>query len=162
MAPSVAYKSRLHEMTQSTATCLWNDSASIQELASSIEHGAVGATCNPVIVLEVLKKEMRLWKDRIQQLIREMPAGGEDEIAWKVVEEISAKAAGLLIPAFEQHRGRNGRLSVQTDSRFYRNPEAIVTQASHFAKLAPNIIVTIPVTSAGITAIEEALIEGLA
>ena len=28
-------------------------------------HGAVGATCNPVIVLEVLKKEMHLWQDRI-------------------------------------------------------------------------------------------------
>src|ERR1700720_272105 len=161
MTPSVAYKSRLHEMTQSTSTCLWNDSASIQELASSIEHGAVGATCNPVIVLEVLKKELQLWKDRIHQLIREMPTAGESPIAWKVVEEISAKAAALLVPAFEQHRGRNGRLSVQTDPRFYRNAEAIVAQASHFAKLAPNIIVKIPATKAGIPAIEEATYRGI-
>ena len=60
----VAYKSPLHEMTQSTPTSLWNDSASIQELTYSIEHGATGATCNPVIVLGVLKKEMGQWKDR--------------------------------------------------------------------------------------------------
>ena len=52
-------------MTQTTRTCLWNDSASIQELTYAIEHGAVGATCNPVIVVGVLKKEMSLWKDRI-------------------------------------------------------------------------------------------------
>jgi len=161
MTPRIAYKSRLHEMTQSTATCLWNDSASIQELASAIEHGAVGATCNPVIVVEVLKKELPLWKGRIQQLIREMPTAGEDEIAWKVVEEISVKAAELLVPAFKQHSGRSGRLSVQTDPRLYRNSEAIVTQASHFAKLAPNIIVKIPVTQAGITAIEEATYRGI-
>ena len=161
MTPSVAYKSRLHEMTQSTATCLWNDSASIQELTSSIEQGAVGATCNPVIVLEVLKKELPLWKGRIQQLIREMPTAGEEEIAWKVVEEISVKAAALLVPAFEQHGGRNGRLSVQTDPRFYRNAESIIAQASHFAKLAPNIIVKIPVTQAGISAIEEATYRGI-
>src|ERR1700674_4552184 len=59
------YKSPLHEMTQSTPTCLWNDSASIQELTYSIDHGAVGATCNPVIVLAVLKKEMTVWKNRV-------------------------------------------------------------------------------------------------
>ena len=161
MTPTVAYKSRLHEMTQSTPTSLWNDSASIQELTSSIAHRAVGATCNPVIVLEVLKKEMHLWQGRIQQLIREMPAATEGQIAWKVVEEISAKAAELLLPAFEQYRGRNGRLSVQTDPRFYRNSEAIVTQAARFASLAPNIIVKIPVTAAGISAIEEATYRGI-
>ncbi len=62
---NLTYKSPLHEMTQTTSTCLWNDSASLQELSYSIEHGGVGATCNPVIVLGVLKKEMNLWKDRI-------------------------------------------------------------------------------------------------
>src|SRR5688572_23868602 len=97
-APSVAYKSPLYQMTQTTPTCLWNDSASIQELTYSIEHGCVGATCNPVIVVEVLKKEMPLWKDRIQGLVREMPTATEDAIAWRVVEEMSVKAAELLKP----------------------------------------------------------------
>ena len=50
----VAYKSPLHEMTQTTPTCLWNDSATLSELTYSIEHGGVGATCNPVIVLDAL------------------------------------------------------------------------------------------------------------
>ena len=65
MATAARYKGRLHEMTRTTPTALWNDSACIQELTWSIEQGAVGATCNPVIVVEVLKKEMHLWKDRI-------------------------------------------------------------------------------------------------
>src|ERR1700740_3683425 len=95
-----SYKSPLHEMTQTTPTCLWNDSASIQELTYSIEHGAVGATCNPVIVLGVLKKEMHLWKDRIHGLIREMPSATEDQISWQIVREISIRSAQLLKPAF--------------------------------------------------------------
>jgi transaldolase len=161
MAASLSYKSPLHEMTQSTPTCLWNDSASIQELSYSIEHGAVGATCNPVIVLEVLKKEMHLWRDYISQLIREMPTANEGQIAWKVVEAISVKAAELLLPVFERHKGRNGRLSVQTDPRYYRDSAAIVEQATRFAALAPNIIVKIPVTKAGIPAIEEATYRGI-
>src|ERR1700731_2320525 len=155
------YKSPLHEMTQTTPTCLWNDSASIQELTYSIEHGAVGATCNPVIVVGILKKEMGVWKDRIRTLMEERPAGTEGEISWQVVREISAKAASVLKPTFEAHRGRNGRLSIQTDPRFYRNTDAIVGQAIEFDQLAPNMIVKIPVSRAGIFAIEEATYRGI-
>jgi len=156
-----SFKSPLHEMTQTTPTCLWNDSASIQELIYSIEHGAVGATCNPVIVLAVLKKEMPQWKDRIQSLIREWPTATEDEIAWQLVREISGKSAALLKPIFDAERGRNGRLSIQTDPRFFRDTESIIRQAEEFSKLAPNIIVKIPVTRAGIPAIEEATYRGI-
>ena len=159
--PLVKYKSVLHEMTQTTPTCLWNDSASLQELTYALEHGAVGATCNPVIVGEVLRKEMHLWKDRIHELIDEMSHATEDQIAWKVVEEISIKGAELLLPIFEQSRGINGRLSIQTDPRFYRDPKAILSQALRFHALAPNMIVKIPVTKAGITAIEEATLQGV-
>ena len=157
----VAYKSPLHEMTQSTPTCLWNDSASIQELTYSIDHGAVGATCNPVIVLGVLKKEMSLWKDRICSMIAESPTAGEDEIAWQLVREISIKGAAVLKPIFDARQGKNGRLSIQTDPRLYRNTHAIVEQASEFSQLAPNMIVKIPVVKAGIPAIEEATYRGV-
>jgi transaldolase len=160
-ATSTSYKSPLHEMTQTTPTCLWNDSASVQELNYSIEHGAVGATCNPVIVLGVLKKEMPQWKDRIQALIKERPKATEDEIAWQVVREMSANSAALLKPIFDAQRGRNGRLSIQTDPRLYRDNEAIVRQAEEFNKLAPNMIVKIPATAAGILAIEEATYRGI-
>ena len=155
------YKSPLHEMTQTTPTCLWNDSASMQELTYSIEHGAVGATCNPVIVLGILKKEIGTWKDRIRALIEEMPTATEDQIGWQLVREISVKAAALLRPIFEADQGRNGRLSIQTDPRFYRDAKTIVEQADEFNRLAPNMIVKIPVTRAGIPAIEEATYRGI-
>ncbi len=157
----VAYKSPLHEMTQTTSTCLWNDSASIPELTYSIEHGAMGATCNPVIVLGVLKKEMGVWKDRIRALIEERPTATEEEIGRQLVREVSIKAASLLKPVFDAHQGRNGRLSIQTDPRFYRDTESIVRQAQEFDRLAPNMIVKIPVTRAGIPAIEEATYRGI-
>ena len=158
---SANYLSPLHKMTQTTPTSLWNDSASIEELSYSIKNGAVGATCNPVIVLNVLNKEMHLWKDRIYELIEEMPAATEDEIGWRLVEEISIKGAELLKPIFDEQNGKNGRLSIQTDPRFYRNTEAIVEQAVHFSGLAHNMIVKIPVTRAGIEAIEEATCRGV-
>src|SRR4051812_37186753 len=158
---TMPYKSPLHEMTRTTASCLWNDSSSPQELAYAIEHGAVGATCNPVIVVDVLKREMAEWKARISELAREYPAATEHEIAWRVVDEMTVRGAALLAPVFEAQRGRNGRLSVQTDPRYYRDTAAILAQADHFAALAPNIIVKIPVTAAGIPAIEEATAGGI-
>ena len=158
---SLRFKSPLHQMTQTTPTCLWNDSASTEELAYSIEHGAVGATCNPTIAVTVLKKEMAVWKPRIAELVRATPQATEDEIAWKVVEEISAGAARLLLPVFEREKGRNGRLSIQTDPRNYRNSGAMLLQALHFSRLAPNMIVKIAATHAGMAAIEEATYRGV-
>jgi transaldolase len=158
---ATSYKSPLHKMTQTTPTSLWNDSASLEELTYSINHGAVGATCNPVIVVGVLKKEMARWAPRIRQLIEEMPHATEDQLSWQLVREISAESAALLKPIFDAHQGRNGRLSIQTDPRLYRDARAIVEQAVEFNHLAPNMIVKIPVTKEGIPAIEEATYRGI-
>jgi transaldolase len=160
-ATRVAWKSPLHQMTQTTPTCLWNDSADLDELGFAIEHGAVGATCNPVIAHTVLKTHLAAWRPRIEEMVRQMPAAAEDEISWKAVEQLSIDAAAVLRPAFEAHRGRNGRLSIQTDPRLYRDPQRIVAQAEHFNALAPNMIVKIPATHAGIAAIEAATARGI-
>jgi transaldolase len=158
---AVTWKSPLHQMTQTTPTCLWNDSADVDELRFSIEHGGVGATCNPVIAHTVLKSRSAEWRPRIRQLIESHPTATEDEIGWKAVEQLSIDAAALLAPAFETHKGRNGRLSIQTDPRLYRDAPSIVRQAQEFDRLAPNMIVKIPATRAGIGAIEEATALGI-
>jgi len=155
------FKSTLHEMTQTTPTVLWNDSATLSELTYSISHGAVGATCNPVIVLEALKSEAEIWNRKIGELAAKHPAATEDEIGWLLIEEVSATRAKLLEDIFIQQKGRNGRLSIQTDPHLYRDTHRIVEQALRFNSLAPNMIVKIPVTAAGIPAIEEATYRGV-
>jgi len=142
-------------------TALWNDSADPVQLRTSIGWGAVGATCNPVIALAVIKADLPRWAARIRKLAAQRPTAGHDEIGWAVVGELSVEAAGLLEPAFEAHHGRNGRLSVQTDPRLHRDAKAIVEQAVHFSELAPNVVVKIPVTETGVEAIEEATFRGV-
>src|SRR4051812_29572271 len=127
--------SPLLEATQTTPTALWNDSADLDELRASIGFGAVGATCNPVIALTALKRHPDVWVPRIRALAEEFPAATESELGWKAVERLSRDAAELLLPAFEQHGGRNGRLSVQTDPRLHRDRDALVAQALHFDRL---------------------------
>lgn len=148
-------------MTQRTPTCLWNDSADPVELPQSLTFGAVGATCNPVIALTSIKGDLPTWEQRIRDLAGQRPKATEDEIGWTIVAELSTAAARLLEPAFTAHAGRNGRLSIQTDPRFWRDSEALVEQAVTFSQLADNIIVKIPATAAGVVAIEEATYRGV-
>lgn len=155
------YKSLMHEMVSTTKTDLWNDSCSVEELTYAISHGAVGATSNPTIVLNVIKQEMHLWKDRIYEVISQNLEWTEVEITWKIFEEIGAKGASLLLPVFEKEKGKKGRLSVQTNPANYRNADALTEQAIHFDSLAPNIQVKIPVTKAGVQAIEDSTYEGV-
>ena len=155
------YRNPLHRMTLTTPTDFWNDSCSVQELNYALENGAVGATTNPTIVHYVLKKEMHLWKDRVYQIIEENPCWSEVEVTWKVVEELAVNGAKMLMPVYERENGMKGRLSIQTNPQFYRNPEAIVEQAVYFQSLNPNMQVKIPVTRAGIEAMEQATYRGV-
>jgi len=160
-APREAAESRLYQMASTTETDYWNDSCSVAELAYAIERGATGATSNPTIVGEVLKKEMDLWRDRIGEIIAEHPTWTEDEVTWQLNEEMAVRGAELLLPVFEREGGRKGRLSIQTNPKLYRDPARIVEQALRFGALAPNMQVKIPAAHRGIEAIEEATAAGV-
>jgi transaldolase len=140
-------KSKLAQTVSQFPTDYWNDSCSVEELTYAIRNGAVGATTNPTIVGNVLRKEMDLWRERIKQLVRENSTWSEEELSWKLNEEMAAYGASFLKPAFDQTRGKKGRLSIQTNPMLYRNAE--------------DIQVKIPVTLAGISAIEEATFHGV-
>ncbi len=142
-------------------TALWNDSADPHELSRSIGFGAVGATCNPVIAYTVISRNFATWGPRIAEIAQRHPLWSESQIGWRAVEELSIEAAALLAPTFRASGGRNGRLSIQTDPRLHRDAEALVDQAVHFSQLADNIIVKLPATAVGLTAIEQATYRGV-
>lgn len=151
----------LQAMAASTPTCLWNDSVTPAELGESIGWGAVGATCNPVIALAALRAAMPRWRQRIADIVAARPAASEREIGWQLVRELSVEAARMLEPAFVRHNGRNGRVSIQTDPRLYRDHAGLVRQAAEFAEFAPNVIVKIPAVPTGVAAIEELTYRGV-
>ncbi len=142
-------------------TDYWNDSCAIDELHYAVERGAVGATSNPPIVLEVLGKEKAHWVPRVRDLAATHPAWTEVDLTWALVEEMAIRGAGVLAPIHEREHGRKGWQSVQTNPENYPNVERMVEQAVHFAGLAPNMQVKIPATEAGIAAIEEATARGV-
>jgi len=153
--------SPLQQMAATTPTDYWNDSSSVEELTYAVARGATGATSNPTIVGEVLRKEMHLWRDRIEALVRENPTWTEDELTWRLIEEISVRGAEILMPVFEREGGRKGRLSIQTNPKLYRDAARITEQAIRFSALAPNMQVKVPLTRAGVQAAEDATAAGV-
>ncbi len=144
-----------------TSTDIWNDSCAVDELEYAISFGAVGATANPTIVADLWKADPGHWRDRVQALADERRDATEIDLAWAIVEEMSLRAALLLLPAFEASGGRQGRLSMQTDPTLFRSFDRMLAQGEHFASLAPNIIVKFPATSVGVRVMEEATYRGV-
>ena len=151
----------LHEMATTTPTQYLNDSCSVEELTYAIARGSVGATSNPVIVGNVLKKEMHLWREQIVHVVAQNPNCSETEISWMIYEALALNGAKLMLPVHERTGRKLGRLSIQTDPAAYNNPQALLRQTEYFAGLAPNMQVKFPCTSAGVSIIEEATYRGV-
>jgi len=161
LAPEGLIDSPMLRTVANRPTDYWNDSCALEELEYAVARGATGATSNPSIVLEVLRKERAHWVPRIREIAVANPSWTESDITWAVVEEMAVGGAGVLEPVFRREGGRKGRLSVQTNPANYPNTERMLEQGLRFATLAPNIQVKFPATRAGITAIEQATAAGV-
>jgi transaldolase len=151
----------LLRMVSTTASDYWNDSCAVAELEYAVANGAVGATSNPSIVGEVMKKEWDVWQPRVLAIRDEHPTWTDVEITWRTIEEMAARGAKVLEPIWVREAGRKGRLSIQTNPTFFRDPQRMLEQGRYFHTLAPNMQVKFPATSAGLRALEEATYHGV-
>lgn len=154
---------KLLETTQKyPQTEIWNDSCSCAELSSAIEEsGATGATTNPVIVGNVLKKELLDWEDIIRQEVENHPTSTEDDLAWTMIKAMGEKASKLLLPQFKATNGQKGRISFQTNAKYYRNAKKMIAQAEELASTCVNSQIKLPTSKAGVEAFEELTYRGI-
>jgi transaldolase len=139
----------------------WNDSCSLTELKDAVDHGATGATSNPVIVYGVVKADPLTWNPVLDALIRANGTATEDEIAWLLIEEIGRQASAILAPVHRDTTGRQGFLSMQVSPKFHANAARMIEHGRVLASLAPNIAIKVPSTAAGLLAAEELVAAGI-
>ncbi len=139
----------------------WNDSCSLTELKDAVDHGATGATSNPVIVYGVVKADPKTWNPVLDAIIRANETASEDEIAWLLIEEIGRQAAGILEPVHQKTHGLKGYLSMQVSPKFHNHPGRMIEHGTALAALAPNIAIKVPSTAAGVQAAEELVAKGI-
>ncbi len=156
------WKGKLHETVAKFAdTDIWMDSCGEEELNYGLERGITGATSNPIIVAAVIRKEMAYWEPVVRKIITENPDYSDDDITWALIDEIGRQRSKKLLSVFEQYRGKKGRLSIQTNAKFYRSKEKMLEQAIHLNDLGANMQVKMPASKAGIEAMEEATYLGI-
>lgn len=142
-------------------THFWVDSCAKSDLEYGIGIGAVGATTNPVIVSQVLQRELPEWEDTIRGLFADHPTATEDDVAWMLIEMMGVRGCEMLRPVYEEEKGTCGKISIQTNIKYYHDWEKMADQAAHFNTLAPNIQVKMPISEAGLKAFEEATYRGV-
>ena len=153
----------MSKMQESRALGLefWNDSCDLDHLQEAIDAGAVGATCNPVIVFQATSRKKEVWSQVLRSYLETNPQATEDEASWFLIKDMGKKAAQLLRPIFDKSEGRQGRLSLQVEPCLFPSAERMLKQAFELADLAPNITIKIPSTDAGITVMEELNAHGI-
>ena len=102
-------KSYLQWLAEDTVTNWWHDSADLDELAFGMEHGAVGATVNPVLVSKAVKAHAEKWRqvaeslastdddERIEEIARQVTCA----VAEKLLQRDLPDAAVELVPGLE-------------------------------------------------------------
>jgi transaldolase len=137
-----ATDSPLLRMVRETPTDYWNDSCAVAELAYAVERGGTGATSNPVIVVEVMKKEKDHWVPRVREMAAEHPDWSEVELTWALIEEMGARGADPQ-PVFDAHE-EEGRLAPDEPGELPRRRPDGRARPSLPARLAPQRSSSVP------------------
>lgn len=156
------FKGKLHETAvKFPNTDIWMDSCGENELDYALERGCVGATSNPAIVGSVIRSELSIWEKRIKEMVAQRKDMTEEDVAWGLIYEIGALRSKKLLPLFKLSKGKKGRLSIQTNPKYYRDTVKMLEQAYILNSLGENMQVKMPASEAGIKAMEEATYRGI-
>lgn len=124
------------------------------------EDGLKGVTSNPAIFEKALAAG-----DDYQDFIRENAAGVKDAVA--LYERIAVRdiqeAADILKPVYERTNKRDGYISLEVAPALAADTEKTLTEARRLWQIVnrPNLMVKVPATAEGVTAIEQLIGEGI-
>jgi transaldolase len=154
----MAEQSYLQWLARDTRTTWWHDSADPRELDLALAHGAAGATTNPVLAYRALISR----PDHLRALLRGMPSDiGAEERADRLVQALVEEAAGALAPRHASSGGVAGWVCAQVNPSRAGERAAMLAMARVHHGWAPNVSVKLPVTAAGLDAMEDCVAEGI-
>lgn len=139
-----------------TASVYWHDSAIPREAECAIANGARGMTTNPFLIGSTLNAVPEYWGP----MLDDARGLSGDEKAERLVQ-IVAKHYANRLAEFRGEGDFRGYCCAQTNPRQPGQAEAMIAQAKRYAACAPNIVIKMPATRAGIEAIEECAALGL-
>jgi len=139
-------------MSENTITRWCNDSALNEDIDNALLNGAVGCTTNPPLTFEALTVTPGHYEAEKKRLQHDMT--GDDKVV-ALIGIVVRQIAKRLEPLFLKSKGLYGyvRSQVQPDKK--DDPDAMLKMGITLSRFAPNIMVKIPGTEAGIYVLEE-------
>ncbi len=145
---------------------IWLDDLSRERLQSGnlqnliTEDSVVGVTTNPTIFAAALAKG-----EAYDAQVRELASRGAsvDDAVREITVADVAQACDVFRSTWESTNGVDGRVSLEVDPRLARDTDATFAEAVDLWKAVdrPNLLVKIPATQEGLSAITRALGEGV-
>lgn len=150
----------LHRLQQS----VWLDNLSRRllrsgELERLRDRGVTGITSNPTIFQKAVSDS-----SVYDEAVRRLAAAGRkpDQIMWDLMIEDVTAAADILRPVYERTGGRDGFVSIEVSPDVAHSAERTVAMVRELRTRCarPNVMVKIPATREGLTAIRQSISEG--
>lgn len=146
----------LQWLTGHTPSLYWHDSADMKAVEEAIADGASGVTTNPFLVQSTLKQDPDFWREYMEG-IQELPPGQAK------AEAKTIRVACRIAQRMErEHKGfGTGYCCAQTDPSRPGDVDSMIRQAKRYAASAPNLVIKLPATQAGLQAYEECAALGM-
>ena len=125
------------------------------------EDGVAGVTSNPAIFYKAIS-ESPYYRDELAALRRDGTLTAEQRYERLAIPDIQA-ACDLLRPAFDASAGEDGWVSLEVSPFLAHDADATLTAARRLrsAVARDNLLIKVPATAAGLTAIEALIAEGI-
>jgi transaldolase len=150
-----------HRVTQQTPTRFWINNPSREDTAKAIAAGAISCTTNPAHCMKQISRqeEHDYALSVVSKVINEV--ADDNEAADLVQQKLVKPIMDQFLPLYEQNPGKQGLVSIQGDPSRDDDPHHIVNEALRYRELGKNFIAKIPVTKAGLKAIEALIAENV-
>jgi len=141
-------------VTELTPTRLWINNPTPEEADKAIAAGAISCTTNPTFCMKQITAEPE--HDYVISVIDDVikEEDNDSKVADLVYQKLAKKIMDKFLPLYEKNPGEQGFVSIQGDPFFDDDADHIINETLRFRKLGKNSIAKIPVTKAGLDALE--------
>ena len=144
-------------LSEKTEGVWWIDSIDPDDVKRALDLGAVGITVNPLLCARALQAKPDYWR----KLIGPIPAGSVDERAREVIKRMTIHATEWVKAIYEKSGGKQGYVCCQVNPAVYGQADVQLEEAKLISAYAPNVSVKLPMSRAGLKALEDCIAQGI-
>lgn len=125
----------------------------------AIAAGAINCTTNPAYCSKLFQSDPDYIRGVVDRVVREID--DDDAAADRVYQVAASRVMARFLPLYRRSAGTEGYVTIQGDPRQDEDTDAIVRAALAYRSLGDNFMTKIPVTQAGLQAIERLVAEDI-